>query len=223
MAHHEPFKALGAVDWEAVSEDGFHSFLTETFSHAQTIVDSIPVPNAVAAATKKGRSRSHTDSAIPVSEINRSLSQRQSGEAISHAKDLLKEWKEVKTTAKENPLGINVYKLASKDGKGSWFARRSVHEGPTFEKWKLGLEKEFAETMKVQNGPGGGSVRGIGAERRVEHRAVPETGKLEGGRLTIPTTRGERANADIEASLSTFSTVPGTNGSQRLCYPLVDV
>jgi len=182
MAHHEPFKALGPIEWAAIPHDRNDDFLSEAFSHAETIIDSIPVPNAVAVTTaaKTGRARSHTDSAVPVGDLNRRLSQRQSGAAISHAKDLLKEWKEVKLNPRDNPLAISVYKLAAKDGKGSWFARRSVHEGLTFEKWKLGLEMEFAETMKVQTGPGGGNIRGIGAERRVEHHVVPNTGKLEG-------------------------------------------
>jgi hypothetical protein len=184
--HHEPLTALCPAKWDDLAHDDLAPFLAETFSNAQTIIDSIPIPTAVKAAATTGRARSHTDSAVPVADLNRALSQRLSAAAIGHSQELLKEWKEVKVNAKENPLGINVYKLAAKDGKGSWFARRSIHEGLSFEKWKLGLEREFAETMKVQTGPGGGSIRGIGAERRVEHASVSDIGTLEGRHAVSP-------------------------------------
>lgn len=69
--------------------------------------------------------------------------------------------------------------MAGNDGKGAWFARRSVHEGLGFARWKRGLEREFPETMKVQGGPGEGNIRGIGGERRLERREVQGTGRLE--------------------------------------------
>lgn len=85
----------------------------------------------------------------------------------------------MKLNPKDNPLGISVYKLGAKDGKGSWFARRSIHEGLEFEKWKKGLEREFCETMKDHGRPGQGNIRGIGAEKRVEYRRVTGIGKIE--------------------------------------------
>jgi len=81
---------------------------------------------------------------------------------------------------------MNVYKLGAKDGKGSWFARRSVHEGLGFTKWKKGLEREFPETMKVQGGPGEGNIRGIGGERRVAYKKVDGVGKMEGRLPSFP-------------------------------------
>lgn len=97
---------------------------------------------------------------------------------------LQKEWgKPIKLSVKENPLGMAVYKLAGKDGKGAWFARRSVHEGLGFRKWKLGLQKEFPESLKVQGGPGEGNIRGIGGERVVESISVDGMGQLEGERI----------------------------------------
>ncbi|KZL69036.1 hypothetical protein CI238_03087 [Colletotrichum incanum] len=178
--HHEPFKGLAPVKWEAVAQEDPKEFMKNVFADAQTIVDSIPVPAAVKQATAAhGRTRSHTDPPLPVADINRSLSQRQTGAALRLSQDLSKEWKEVKVNARDNPLAINVYKLASKDGKGSWFARRSVHDGLTYEKWKLGLEREFAESMKVQSGPGAGAIRGIGADKRVVHEVVEGSGKME--------------------------------------------
>ena len=94
---------------------------------------------------------------------------------------LQKEWgKPVKLNAKDNPLGMAVYKLAGKDGNGAWFARRSVHEGLGFKKWKLGLQREFPETLEVQGGPGEGNIRGIGGERRIERRSIEGVGTIEG-------------------------------------------
>lgn len=75
---------------------------------------------------------------------------------------------------------MSVYKLAGKDGKGAWFARRSVMEGLGFSKFKRGLEAEFPETMKVQGGPGEGNIRGIGGETRVEYQDVEGVGKMAG-------------------------------------------
>jgi hypothetical protein len=96
---------------------------------------------------------------------------------------LQKEWgKPIKLSAKENPLGVTVYKLAAKDGRGAWFARRSVHEGMDFAKWKLALEREFPQSMEAQGGPGDGNVRGIGGERRVEEKTIPGVGRLQGER-----------------------------------------
>ncbi|KAM0284816.1 hypothetical protein ACHAQH_001737 [Verticillium albo-atrum] len=181
-SHHEPFAALGPIDWSTVPADDLTSFLADTFSSAQTIIDSIPVPAPVkaAAAAATRRSRAQTDPPQPSAALNASIAARQSGASIKTAQDLMKEWKEVKVNARDNPLSINVYKLAAKDGRGSWFARRSIHDGLTFEKWKLGLEREFAESMKVQTGPGGGSIRGIGADKKVEDHFVKEAGKAEG-------------------------------------------
>ena len=82
--------------------------------------------------------------------------------------------------AKDNPMGMAVYKLGGKDGRGAWFARRSVHEGMSFAKWKLGLQREFPESLAVQGGPGEGNIRGIGGERRVERKAVEGVGSMEG-------------------------------------------
>ena len=75
---------------------------------------------------------------------------------------------------------MGVYKLSSKDGRGAWFARRSVHEGLPFSQWKDGLQGEFPESLKVQGGPGEGNVRGIGGERRVERREIERVGTMEG-------------------------------------------
>ncbi|KAL2752690.1 hypothetical protein ACRALDRAFT_1077851 [Sodiomyces alcalophilus JCM 7366] len=175
--------SLSPADWASISPEKLPDLLAETFADAQTIIDSLPVPSPLLKAngptSSTRRTRSNTDPATLSTAINRSLSPRQSGASLKLAQDLMKEWREVKVNARENPLSINVYKLPAKDGKGAWFARRSVHDGLPFEKWKLGLEREFVESMKVQDGPGAGCIRGIGADKRVEHHVVDGAGKVE--------------------------------------------
>ena len=92
-------------------------------------------------------------------------------------------------------MRIPVYKLASKDGKGAWFARRSVHQGLPFERWKEKLKGEFEETRRIRKRNGGslegGSIRGIGCERVLEKIDVPgetvidERGGKESGQLGL--------------------------------------
>lgn len=188
MAHHEPLKALGPIDWSEVTQDDLKHFLTSTFSQAQTVIDSIPTPPAQAKPAQHGRARSHTDGSIA---IPNDLSSKGSGrdhanttsadetKAAAHAALLQKEWKEVKVPPKDNPMDITVHRLTSKDGRGAWFARRSLHEGIPFEKFRLGLEREFGETMKNSTGVGTGNVRGIGAERTAEHVVCDGVGKAE--------------------------------------------
>lgn len=186
-SHHEPFKALGPLSWPTDlagrPDTDLQALLTTTFSDAQTLIDSIPIPPSVAAAHKTaagGRARSATDSVVTSGHGHHGLHQhppKLSAEAAETATKLRKEWKECKVSSpKENPLGINVYKLSSKDGKGAWFARRSIHKDISFDKWRAGLEREFGESIKIykEKGtePGTGNIRGIGAEKRLEHVKV---------------------------------------------------
>jgi hypothetical protein len=179
----DALKSLSPTEFSSVPIDDLKDFLSESFSHAQLLVDSIPIPAPPEEALlpTAGRSRSNTTSSIASSASEISSSSARPTPPPSDVEALQKSWgKPIKLNAKDNPLDMNVYKLAGKDGKGAWFARRSVHEGLGFEKWKRGLEREFPESMKVQGGPGEGNIRGIGGERRVEFREVPGVGKLEG-------------------------------------------
>lgn len=195
MAHHEPLKALGPIDWADVTGDDLEQFLSTTFTRAQSVIDSIPPLPASAnilQQSSSGRPRSHTESYVPAQSSDpaegtgREHASTTAGTgpdaaaaAAAQAEQLRKEWKEVKVPPKDNPLDISVFKLAGKDGRGAWFARRSLHEGVAFEKFRLGLEREFGETMKNSKGPGTGNVRGIGAERRAEHVLCDGVGKAE--------------------------------------------
>ncbi|KAI1861610.1 hypothetical protein JX265_009577 [Neoarthrinium moseri] len=160
---HDAFKALAPVDWSTINQDDLSGFLTDVLVDAQCLIDSIPVSlnpkgGASHASSSSGRPRSATDPPkLPT----------RAPKTSDRAEQLRKEWKEVQVNPRDNSLGVNVYKLSAKDKKGAWFARRSVHEGLTFEKWKLGMETEFAESLKVQGQPGEGKIRGIGADQRV--------------------------------------------------------
>ncbi|KAI1346563.1 hypothetical protein F5Y01DRAFT_297549 [Xylaria sp. FL0043] len=152
-SHHDPLKALGPVDWEQFSQDDSAALMTDIFSNAHCLIDSIP----------------GQEDSLP----------SRPAEPSQQAEQLRKEWKEVKLNPRDNPLGLNIYKLAAKDGRGAWFARRSVHDGQSFRKWKTGLEREFEESLKVQGQPGGGKIRGLGADKRVVDRTVDGRGKIQ--------------------------------------------
>ncbi|KAI1124344.1 hypothetical protein F5Y10DRAFT_31447 [Nemania abortiva] len=155
---HEVFKALGPVDWESFAQEDQRTVTTDVFRDAYDLISSIPVPSK-----DESQKSSRTDILPPPS---------QAAPCSDEAKELRKEWKEVKINPRENPLDLKVYKLAAKDGRGAWFARRSVHDGLSFQKWKTGMEREFAESLKVQGQPGDGKIRGLGADKCVANHTV---------------------------------------------------
>ncbi|ETS85750.1 hypothetical protein PFICI_03775 [Pestalotiopsis fici W106-1] len=175
--HHDVFKALAPIEWESINQDDLKTFLTDIFVEAQCLIDSIPVSTSLPSATLSskstgGRPRSSTDPAGPKLPARAPMTSER-------AEHLRKEWKEVQVNPRENPLGVDVYKLSAKDKKGAWFARRSLHEGLPFDQWKLGMQAEFAESLKVQGGPGEGKIRGIGADKKVVDITVDGCGKME--------------------------------------------
>ncbi|PNY24799.1 PH domain-containing protein [Tolypocladium capitatum] len=191
--------ALGPIDWADVPQDGLETFLGGVFAEAQTVVESVPSPAmAPAETTPTGRARAKTDSAVVYADARQSPSPPGALSCAGAADRLRKEWKEIKVNPRDNPLAISVYKLAGKDGRGTWFARRSVHVGLAFDRWKDGLEREFAETMKLQGSPGSGNIRGIGADRNVEHRVVEGAGHLNGSVAALCPS-SPWANTDLSA------------------------
>lgn len=178
-ALHNALKTLSPTPFSSVPTETteLKKYLQDAFHRAQVLIDSVPLPPH----PDTGRSRANTTTSIASNASEISPSPARSDPPRAEHAVLQKEWgKPYKLTPKENPLGMTVYKLAGKDGKGAWFARRSVHEGLGFDKWKKGLQREFPKTMEVQGGPGEGNIRGIGAERRVEKHVVEEVGMAEG-------------------------------------------
>ncbi|KAK4943149.1 hypothetical protein LTR10_017173 [Elasticomyces elasticus] len=180
---HSALKALSPCDFSEVPQqtEELDKYLTDLFSQAQTVVESIPIPDP----DPSHRPRGHTTGSIAsvASEVTTSSARAPPPPAEYAA--LQKEWgKPIKLSAKENPMGISVYKASGKDGKGAWFARRSVHEGLGFARFKRGFEREFPTSLAVQGAPGEGNIRGIGAETKVEEIVVPNRGKVEVYRLS---------------------------------------
>ena len=179
---HEALQTLSPTAFSDVplDEPGLSTYLQEAFAKCQILIDSVPPPPIESSAIP-ARSRANTLSseASSLSEISTS-SARPDPPIPEHAQ-FQKEWgKPIKLSAKENPMGMGVYKMSGKDGRGAWFARRSVHEGLDFSTWKDGLQAEFPESIKVLGGPGEGNIRGIGGERRVEKREIEGVGTMEG-------------------------------------------
>lgn len=184
MGHaQDVLQSLGPIAWSDVPQDGLQTFLEHHVAEAHTIIDSVPSPTSAASQKLKSAGahptlgRSNTDSALPRELVR---TQWPTPDDVERSRQLRSEWKDVKVNQRENPNCIQVHKLSSKDGRGAWFARRSIHEGLTFDQWRDGMQTEFLESMKVQEGPGSGAIRGIGADRRVEHHAVPGVGLAEG-------------------------------------------
>lgn len=216
--HHEPLRALGPIEWDAVPVDDLQPFMNETFIDAQTIAESVPSPTTASAA---GAAAAPAGAVFEQAE--KSYSQRQSGSSLAVAQQLRKEWKEIKMNARDNPLNISVYKMAAKDGRGAWFARRSLHHGLTYESWKTGLEKEFPETLKVQGSPGSGNIRGVGADRHVESRDVEGSGHLSGKYIATYSVfvfelfQWVQTNMQLH-SVPAIGAVPGPYRPERLHY-----
>lgn len=197
-AIHTALGSLAPLDISEIPSDesGLTQYLQSTFKDATILIDSVPLqdPSDTSSTTRSRGSSSASCS----NEIV--LSDARPEPPASDVEKLQKDWgKPVRLKASENPLGMSVYKLAGNDGKGAWFARRSVHEGLGFSKWKKALQAEFAETLKGGPGPGEGNIRGIGGEKRVECRECGELGKMEVWDLTAqfpgPTTPREFVEA----------------------------
>lgn len=183
-ALHAALQSLCPTPYSSVPSDPAKTteYLEKAFRDARTVIDSVPLPpfdDVPLSAAGRARASTVTSTASNISEI--SCSSARSDLLDPANAGLQKEWgKLVKLSAKDNQLGISVYKLSGKDGRGTWFARRSVHEGMGIKRWRLAMEQEFPETLEVQGGPGEGNIRGIGGERRVERTVIDGVGSVEG-------------------------------------------
>ena len=117
LSGHEAFKALGPIDWESFAQEDPMTLMTDIFRTAHCLINSIPV-SSKDESYKTSEARYSPSVDIPPPPPS------QVTEFSDAARELRKEWKEVKINPRENPLELNVYKLAAKDGRGSWFARR---------------------------------------------------------------------------------------------------
>lgn len=179
---HEALQDLGPTDWSSVptSQQEIDQYLAKLFNSAQLILDSVPIPAPeeapVLPSAKSNKTAGKASEITPSAERSPTLRDR-------HER-LQKEWgKPLKIKPTENSLGISMYKMSSKDGKGAWFGRRSVHEGMTFKRFKRAMEYEFEKSLAESGPPGTGNVRGIGGEERLE-RVKSKNGEVQVLRLS---------------------------------------
>lgn len=183
-ALHSALKYLAPVGFSDIPQldHGLDQYLTELYAQAQTIVESIPIADPDAVDNKH---KLHSTSSVASNASEMTTSAARSDPPSPHHQALQKEWgKPLKLNKNENQLGVSVYKVSGKDGRGAWFARRSVHEGLSFSRFKKAFETEFPTSLAVQGAPGEGNIRGIGAETRVVDINVPHRGKVEVYRLS---------------------------------------
>jgi len=179
---HDSLKHIAPADWSTIptEKQELESYLGDLFSQCQLVVDSVPLPapdDAPQQPQAQARGRASKASEVTLS------SERSAKTPFGHEK-FQKEWgKPLKIKPQENPLGISVYKMSGKDGRGAWFARHSVHEGIGFSQFKKSMEMEFEKSLSEPGPPGTGSVRGIGGEERLE-QIKTDKGTVEVYRLT---------------------------------------
>ncbi|KAL1639288.1 hypothetical protein SLS58_008130 [Diplodia intermedia] len=180
MASSQLHDALGCLrpkDFTTdVPLDDLQTWMRDILTNGETIVNSIPqVPGGTDFLSSE-RKRTDVNGAHNASEMT--VSDARSPPFDPSFEPLQALWGKP-TKASNNPQKVSVYKMAGADRYGSWFARRSVHEGLGFTKWKRALQQEFAESLAVEGGPGVGSIRGIGGDKRLERKVVEGLGKLE--------------------------------------------
>lgn len=189
---HSALQSLGPASFDDIpsSSIDLQTYVQDLLTESRLIVESVPPPPAASATNEdpnpaaqatsaSGICNSSARAALPPGSFQYDALQKEWGKPVNKPNSAAS-----KKEKAQNPLDIPVYKLSGKDGKGAWFARRSVHEGLGFGKWKRRMEAEFEESLrrrrkkeeiKGEAAPGDGSIRGIGGEKRVERIDVPET------------------------------------------------
>ncbi|KAF2200071.1 hypothetical protein GQ43DRAFT_432847 [Delitschia confertaspora ATCC 74209] len=175
---HDALACLRPRKFSEVPVNELKPFLSEIFSKAELIVNSVPPPPNGSPFESSNRSR--PDSIPATSATDLTISKVRRPLATGQQLKLQESWgKPLKMSNKDAVTGISVFKTAGHDRHGAWFARSSVHEGLGFEKWKKAMQTEFPESLAVQGGPGEGNVRGIGGDKRLESVEVEGMGKME--------------------------------------------
>lgn len=170
---HEALSCLGPVSWDDVpvsSAEQLRDYTEQIFSKSKLIIETVPEQISSDDDDDDNNNNSADDLSLPPG----------TGLSTSQLESLRKEWgKPLKmNNAKENPLNIPMYKLSGKDGNGAWFARRSVHKGLPFARWKAKMQVEIEETLKGrqeekrQGRTPENSVRGIGADEKLENVGI---------------------------------------------------
>ncbi|EMD00498.1 hypothetical protein BAUCODRAFT_28851 [Baudoinia panamericana UAMH 10762] len=175
---HNALKSLGPVQWSDVPLDNLPQYMRDHFTTGELICNSVPpLPQGEPFHSAQPH-HNRPNAAKSAAELH--VSTVQAYPPCKEHKDLQSQWgKPMKFSADKNPLAVNLYKMAGHDRHGAWFARRSVHEGIGFDKFRKAMIREFPHTMTVQGGPGAGAVRGLAGDRRIEMRNVDGVGTLQ--------------------------------------------
>lgn len=183
---HDALQCLQPTTWEEVPQSPaeLRQYLRDIFKQSRLIAESLPDPPPY-------DNDSYNCGESPA--IRLVPSSARVGETDPDITALQKQWgKPIKVGgARDNPLGVHVWKLSANDGGGQWFGRRSVHEGMSFARWRKKLSAEYDETLKVnrekiaKGQTPDKSIRGIGAEEKVETLEVKDEDGEVLGQVTV--------------------------------------
>lgn len=195
---HEALQCLGPTTWDEVPKEQpeLRDYLRDIAGKARLIVDSVPEqepqqqqqqhqhqPQESAGeecdATQHSHDTSHT-SGKPYKITTSPARASTNNNTGTTDPDLQRQWgKPIKAgNSRDNPYGIPMYKMQAADGKAAWFARRSVHEGMPYSRWKEKLSDEIEWTLRMnkarlEKGQAPDRVvRGLGAVKKVEEVSV---------------------------------------------------
>lgn len=188
----EALQSLGPTTWDEIpkSQPDLRAYLSSLAQQARTIIASVPEPPPPSSPPpppqqhdnqhKKQHKHTHTHAYIVTPSPAHLSRTTPDPDSDPDTLSLQRQWgKPLKPGhARDNPHEIPLYKLQASDGKATWFARRSVHAGMPFERWRGKLGAELEETLRmnrarVEKGlPPDRVVRGLGAARKVEEIEV---------------------------------------------------
>ncbi|KAH9832392.1 Protein of unknown function (DUF3074) [Teratosphaeria destructans] len=175
---HEALKWLSPTSWSDVPIDDLSDYLSDSFNAGELLCNSVPPPPDGESFHSSRPHHKKPNQAKSSKEMHPSTA-RPNAPHESHA-ELQHHWgKPMKFKESNNPHHVALYKMAGKDRHGAWFARRSVHEGMGFTKFRRAMQREFAHSLTQTGPPGTGAVRGLAADRRLEEKTVEGVGKME--------------------------------------------
>lgn len=187
---HEALECLQPTSWEAIpqSPEELREYVRDIFKQSRLVAESLPDPPLYEHEVPYSGESGAADSGRRIVPSSARV-----GETDPEITSMQKQWgKPIKVGgAKDNPLGIHVWKLNPHDNGGQWFGRRSVHEGLPFAQWQRKLSSEYDETLKVNRKKiekgqvPDKSIRGIGAEEKVEDVEVMDENGSVMGRVTL--------------------------------------
>lgn len=191
-ALHDALQCLLPTSWDEVprSPDALREYVRDIFKSSRLVAESLPDPPPYDIEEYKELDSHATNSKSRTRIVP---SPARVGETDSEITSIQKQWgKPIKMGGpKDNPLGIHVWKLSSSDGKGSWFGRRSIHDGLPFSRWRKKLSSEYEETLKVnqrkieKGQTPDNCIRGIGAEEKIESIEVKDADGSVLGQVTV--------------------------------------